>query len=77
VYTPQVTTDGHPNSSEAYTAARHTPAYKAAFASGLPRTMALPGGNRPDTRLQVKSYDEVCGAGPDVGPGEREIGVGL
>ncbi|PNW85054.1 hypothetical protein CHLRE_03g169750v5 [Chlamydomonas reinhardtii] len=69
VYTPMVTTDGHPNSSEAYAAARYTPAYKAAFASGLPRTLALPGGNRPDTRLQVKTYDDVCGAGPDVGPG--------
>ncbi|KAG2443083.1 hypothetical protein HYH02_009497 [Chlamydomonas schloesseri] len=69
VYTPTVTTDGHPNSSEAYAAARHTPAYKTAFASGLPRTLALLSGNRPDTRLQVKTYEDVCGAGPDVGPG--------
>ncbi|KAG2499347.1 hypothetical protein HYH03_002922 [Edaphochlamys debaryana] len=69
VYTPQLTHDGFPNSCAVYAAARDTPAYRTAFASGLPRTIALPGGNRPDTRLQVKSYDTVSGSGPDVGPG--------
>ncbi|GFR41233.1 hypothetical protein Agub_g1906, partial [Astrephomene gubernaculifera] len=69
VYTPAVTTDGHPNSCEAYTSARLSPAYKVAFASGMPRTIALPLGLRPDTRLQIKSYDDITAARPDVGPG--------
>ncbi|GLI68940.1 hypothetical protein VaNZ11_013369 [Volvox africanus] len=69
VYAPTVTTDGHPNSCEAYTSARESPAYKVAFSSGLPRTMALPLGLRPDTRLQVKRYGDVTAARIDVGPG--------
>ncbi|GLC35823.1 hypothetical protein PLESTB_000498000 [Pleodorina starrii] len=69
MYDPAVTTDGHPNSCEAYTSARLTPAYKVAFASGLPRTLALPLGTKPDTRLLVKRYDDVTAARPDVGPG--------
>ncbi len=69
IYTPTVTTDGHPASCEAYTSQRLAPAYRAAFASGLPRTTALPLGNRPDTRLVVKSYDNNSPGGPEVGPG--------
>lgn len=69
IYIPTVTTDGHPASCEAYTSQRLAPAYRAAFASGLPRTTALPLGNRPDTRLVVKSYDNNSPGGPEVGPG--------
>lgn len=67
-YSPAVTANGQPNSCQAYSNDRLAPAYRVAFASGLPRLVALPAGNL-DTRVHARTHAELLMTGAGVGPG--------